>query len=341
MKPRSNISPFLATLILITLLSGCGGGSGDENEPVQDAADISNQPSGFTPNPTPKMPVLSAEEKKVSALIIEEELREALKKPFNEGPLTQADFGRVESLSLVDEELVDISLIGNCTNLKYLHIGVSSVSDISPISKLVRLEILVFTLSEISDVSPIAKILPNLKVLSLRDNQIENISPISNLPAKMYNFDIRGNPVKDYSSLKSTRLKSFWMGKDVPEDISKLPNINNLPNAESIEFEEYHRLSKLNLLEYKKSFSRPVIITEFGRDWRGPPIFTDVSWIGVSGDAIIKAFGKPQVAQPYQGGGAWVYNNVRIRGYGPGKGNTKVTFVLFNGVVKNVVFRGQ
>ena len=131
-------------------------------------------------------------------------------------------FKKLEKVSLLDNEIEDISPLQDLVNLKHLNLGANSIKDISALKGLKKLEYLYIWNNNITDISPLQD-LTELKELSLLNNKITDISPLQNLTGleklllsqnriedltpiagltKLSEVSVVGNPVKDYSPLE-------------------------------------------------------------------------------------------------------------------------------------------
>jgi Leucine-rich repeat (LRR) protein len=104
-------------------------------------------------------------------------------------------------LSLIDNQISDISKLSGLVKLRNLNLIINQISDISPLAGLTDLEQLHLGQNLIEDISSIAD-LANLEHLRLHYNQINDVGPLSGL-ADLNNLDLAGNEVSDISPLVS------------------------------------------------------------------------------------------------------------------------------------------
>ncbi|EAG1723523.1 hypothetical protein BBW79_14345, partial [Listeria monocytogenes] len=108
-------------------------------------------------------------------------------------------------------QISDISLLANLTNLSTLYLNNNQISDISPLANLTNLSTLYLNNNQISDISPLAN-LTSLSTLSLVINQISDISPLANLTS-LRSLNLNINQISDISPLANlTSLTSMGLG---------------------------------------------------------------------------------------------------------------------------------
>ena len=113
-------------------------------------------------------------------------------------------------LSIVRNEVSDITPLGGLKNLRELKLYRNRISDIKPLAGLINLEVLELQDNQIVDISPLKRLV-NLKVLNLGENQIVDISPLSNLTALTY-LHVGTNQIIDFTPLLNlTNLESLGM----------------------------------------------------------------------------------------------------------------------------------
>ena len=150
-------------------------------------------------------------EKDDSASVIEEAIRNELKKP--DGKITQADYLNVKELSIyrVGRPVKDITLVGELTNLEQLEFAGGDISDPAPLAKLTKLWSLQIYGCGIKDFSALTD-MTSLEELMASDNQVSDLSSLKGL-TKLRVLALNGNRIKDTSpllglkSLKSLNLK--------------------------------------------------------------------------------------------------------------------------------------
>ncbi|EAH3957174.1 internalin, partial [Listeria monocytogenes] len=158
---------------------------------------------------------------------------------LNQLTLFQADLKGIQSieglqyinnlnnLSLVGNQIINISSLSGLTNLEFLNLSSNQISDISELSELSKLRKLTFYSNQISDVSSLSH-LTNLDFLNLYNNQISDISSLSNLTNLTYLY-LDHNQISDLSSLSSlTNLVSLNLRQNKISDNSALAGLINL-----------------------------------------------------------------------------------------------------------------
>ena len=86
----------------------------------------------------------------------------------------------LQELSLVNNQIVDLTPLANLTNLEVLLLSDNKIKDITPLANFTNLRTLSLMDNQIVDVSPLAN-LNNLEVLFLSDNKIKDLTPIYKL----------------------------------------------------------------------------------------------------------------------------------------------------------------
>ncbi|EAH3791641.1 LPXTG cell wall anchor domain-containing protein [Listeria monocytogenes] len=158
---------------------------------------------------------------------------------LNQLTLFQADLKGIQSieglqyinnlnnLSLVGNQIINISSLSGLTNLEFLNLSSNQISDISELSELSKLRYLTIYSNQISDVSSLAH-LTNLEFVNLYNNQISDISNLSNLTNLTY-LSLSRNQISDLSSLSSlTKLMSLNLRQNQISDSSALAGLVNL-----------------------------------------------------------------------------------------------------------------
>jgi Leucine-rich repeat (LRR) protein len=105
------------------------------------------------------------------------------------------------ALTLIDNQISDVSELSSLNKLKVLNLAINQVTDLDPLSGLTGLEQLHLSQNQIQDITPLAG-LSNLRQLRLGWNQIEDLSPLSGL-VDLGSLDLTGNSVADIEPLVS------------------------------------------------------------------------------------------------------------------------------------------
>lgn len=134
------------------------------------------------------------------------------------------DFTTDEALT---NNISDISVLANLTNLESLTLDGNNISDISPLAGLTNLEYLFLQNNKISDISPLAG-LTNLTYLNLNRNNISDISPLEGL-TNLTVLYLSGNKISNVSPLEGhTNLIMLSLNENNISDISPLEGLTNL-----------------------------------------------------------------------------------------------------------------
>lgn len=105
----------------------------------------------------------------------------------------------LEELSLLNNNITDISALRNLKKLRVLSLGWNQIQNISPISELVNLESLGLWNNQITDISELSS-LQKIYYLDVAGNKINNVDVISSLPV-LSEVWINDNPISDISPL--------------------------------------------------------------------------------------------------------------------------------------------
>lgn len=122
-----------------------------------------------------------------------------------------------------NNEIKNVYVIGNLTNLYRLDITNCKLEDISFLANLNNLVSLDLQQNQISDISPL-KNLTNLSYLSLGSNNISNIGDLSNL-TNLNTLILQDNLITDISAIENlTNLNKLWLNINKITDASILDN---------------------------------------------------------------------------------------------------------------------
>jgi Leucine-rich repeat (LRR) protein len=156
---------------------------------------------------------------------------------------------KMESLSIQDSNLIDISGVEKLTTVRVLDLSKNNITDISPISNMEDLTHLNLSDNNIEDLSPLSKFttlvhlnldynkiktidtirgLWNIDTLFLDGNSISDISALSNMRYLVI-LRISENKVKDISPLsKLIGLRTLYLDGNLIEDVTPLFNLTNI-----------------------------------------------------------------------------------------------------------------
>ncbi|MCM1060271.1 MAG: leucine-rich repeat domain-containing protein [Eubacterium sp.] len=155
-----------------------------------------------------------------------------------------SDLTNLEELTIIGGKISDISALENLNNLKCLDLNRNQIRDISVISKLMKLEELDLSNNKINDISAL-KSLTNLKVLDLSNNQISDINNLNDLTILKF-LNLRGNQIYDINALKElTECEVLHLGANQIDNIDALKNLTKL-NALSINSNKITEIAVLN-----------------------------------------------------------------------------------------------
>ena len=156
---------------------------------------------------------------------LEAVIREAIGKPT--GDIYQSDVDGLTGLTANERNIVNLTGLEHCSNLRTLTLWVNQISDISPLASLTDLCWLDLGANQISDISPLAS-LTNLSHLCIDNNQISDIYPLASLInlrwlALYFNHISDISPLASLTNLKDLQLQNNWI-----TDISALASLTNL-----------------------------------------------------------------------------------------------------------------
>lgn len=100
----------------------------------------------------------------------------------------------LDTISLIDAGLKDISVFSGLSQLKFLDLRNNSLNDISVLSGLSQLQVLDLSNNQLSDISALSD-LSRLQRLNLSNNRLNDISVLSSL-SELYHLDLRNNRIK-------------------------------------------------------------------------------------------------------------------------------------------------
>jgi Leucine-rich repeat (LRR) protein len=168
-------------------------------------------------------------------------------------PVSKDNMAQVKSLSfkktLVDDLDATIS-IAACPNLESLTITDSNLSDLSFLKGLSNLTSLALNDNAISDISPLGDC-RKLSALNLSGNQIADITPLRRLDV-ISDLNLRDNLITDLGPLSSlASLNKLYLGYN---DFSKITDIAGLTNLKDLDL-SYSKITFENavVLDYLKS----------------------------------------------------------------------------------------
>jgi hypothetical protein len=123
----------------------------------------------------------------------------------------------LESLSLLSNLVVDISVLSGLVNLRTLILEGNRITDISALSGLTELQELNLRQNRISDISVLSGLI-NLRTLSIHRNEVSDLSPLTALTCLKW-LDLRVNPLNakafetDIEQIRANN-PGIWIGCD-------------------------------------------------------------------------------------------------------------------------------
>lgn len=218
--------------------SGAGAGSEDSDVPAPEA-----------PTTDLNVPIEWADTDLQKA--VEPQVRKAL---GTTGSVTYFQALKVQTLSLKNCSISDISDLRHFTSLKKLDLADNYIEDISSLSDLHRLEDLNLEENMIEDVAPLAG-LTDFRRLDLHMNSISDITPLRDLTG-LTMLDLRENNVSDISALRDmTGMKELYLTDNSIKDISA---VKNMADLEYLGLKE-NPVSDISAAAGKKSLKRLIL----------------------------------------------------------------------------------
>jgi Leucine-rich repeat (LRR) protein len=140
-------------------------------------------------------------------------------------------FRSLETLSLGENQIVDITPLSDLKNLKNLHLDYNYISDISPLEDLSALETLTLVYNNVADLSSLRN-LTSLDCIDFSFNQINDISVLRNLTV-LTSVAISQNQIADITPLENlTGIKILRLGYNDISDITSLNLLSNISNLD-------------------------------------------------------------------------------------------------------------
>ena len=139
------------------------------------------------------------------------------------------DLTRLQRLSLYGSgnQIEDLHLLANLTQLTNLSISRVQLRDLSFLERLTQLEGLNFSQNEISDLKPLAN-LTQLESLGLYANEISDLKPLANLTQLRW-LDLGWNQISDLKPLAGlTQLRSLYLRHNQIRDVTPLAGLVKL-----------------------------------------------------------------------------------------------------------------
>lgn len=166
---------------------------------------------------------------------LESILRDELRVPVGDGPLTCADLARLEELDAEGAGIVDLGGLEYAVNARFLDLGGNAIADLSPLSGLDDLWYLEIDGPDqaFPDLSPIAG-LTGLGELSVNEVSLgdEQIWPYVATLTGLISLDVQDTPVSDASALSAlTGLEELQLSGT---DVTSVTFVEDLPDLRAL-----------------------------------------------------------------------------------------------------------
>lgn len=156
----------------------------------------------------------------------------AIGRQLNRNPdtLTDEDYKRVESLTLLERNISDIASLSNLTNLRELTLGTMKIHDIYILTNLTNLQSLNLNGTQVNDISALANLtsLQSLGISRARASDIKLLSGLSNLKSLRIGSQqpIDTRPLEKLTNLKELSISGRLIRNDQINELKKaLPNL--------------------------------------------------------------------------------------------------------------------
>ncbi|WP_438425678.1 leucine-rich repeat domain-containing protein [Aquimarina macrocephali] len=156
----------------------------------------------------------------------------------------------IETLSISNKGLTDISFISKMTGLEYLNLDYNEITDLSPLENITGLKQLSISNNPIASLTPISKLIQLVK-LDVNECEIQSLAGIEQLK-KLTDLEVKENDLKDILPIANlSSLGKLNLYKNSIKDISPLENCVKLEylNLEENKIETgVERITQLPLL---------------------------------------------------------------------------------------------
>ncbi len=168
------------------------------------------------------------------------ELKKQRQKPGDE--ITQEDLRGIYFLNAVGREIKSLAGLEHCINLGELRLADNDITDVSPLGQLKNLQSLDLSNNQVADPSPLGNIaalqylkldgnqiekldglgqLKSLNVLYLSRNKISDIRPLKEL-GKLWTLHLDHNQLEDISPLSELQVESLNLSHNRIHDVTPL-----------------------------------------------------------------------------------------------------------------------
>lgn len=110
---------------------------------------------------------------------------------------------QLETLSIVDNQLQNLSFLNSLKQLKKLNLYINQIQDITPLKELKQLQFLDLGENGIQDLRSLAELI-ELEYLNLFANKVQDISSLKHLK-KLKKLYLNSNQIKDFSAIKELK----------------------------------------------------------------------------------------------------------------------------------------
>lgn len=156
---------------------------------------------------------------------LEEIIRKKLK--MESGDVTINDLRDIETLTIFEEDVLDLGTLQYMTGLKELYIYRSEISDISVLRHLTGLEVLELGETKVTDISALEN-LTRLRELQIYQCDVSDISALANLTGLQY-LNLNSTSVSDISPLRNlTAMQELKLSNTKIQDLGALAGMTEL-----------------------------------------------------------------------------------------------------------------
>ncbi|MEP6517992.1 CHAT domain-containing protein [Microcoleus vaginatus] len=139
----------------------------------------------------------------------------------------QKTLSNLTELSLIRNQIVDITPLSKFTNLRKLNLSLNQITDVQPLSGLTNLRFIALNFNQISDMKPLSR-LTNLTELFLEANQIVDVKPLAGL-TNLTGLSLASNQIVDVTPLsRMTELNFLYLSGNKIADVKPLSGLTNL-----------------------------------------------------------------------------------------------------------------
>ena len=207
------------------------------------------------------VPLMGADKKPLtkeeSAKVIEEAIREHLKKP--KGELTKAVLEKVTELELSSNRMTDVKGLEKLTQLEMLYLSGNQLSDVKGLEKLDQLKALGLQSNKLTELPKGLEKLTQLKGLELTGNQLTDVKGLEKL-TQLTMLWLNNNQLTNVQGLeKLNQLKQLGLKNnqmtELPKGLEKLTQLESLDltGNKLTDVKGLEKLTKLTRLDITKN----------------------------------------------------------------------------------------